>query len=51
MALSQGNADVLTYYNSRNDLTAKRLELSDLKRQLADMHVALEIASGRYLEP
>jgi len=26
------------------------LELVDLKRQLADMHVALEIAAGRYLE-
>jgi outer membrane protein TolC len=50
MALSQGNADVLTYYNARNDLTAKRLELIDLKRQLADMHVALEIASGRYMK-
>jgi outer membrane protein TolC len=51
VAMSQGNADVLTYYNARNDLSAKRLELIDLKRQLADMHVALEIASGRYLEP
>ena len=50
-ALLQGNADVLTYYNARADLITKRLELVDLKRQLADMHVALEIAAGRYLEP
>lgn len=50
-ALLQGNADVLTYYNARSDLTNKRLELLDLKRQLADMGVALEIAAGRYLEP
>jgi len=50
-ALLQGNADVLTYYNARSDLTNKRLELLDLKRQLADMDVALEIAAGRYLEP
>ena len=49
MALLQGNADVLTYYNARADLITKRLELIDLKRQLADMHVALEIAAGRYL--
>jgi outer membrane protein, heavy metal efflux system len=50
IALLQGNADVLTYYNARADLITKRLELVDLKRQLADMHVALEIAAGRYLE-
>jgi len=50
-ALLQGNADVLTYYNARADLITKRLELVDLKRQLADMHVALEIAAGCYLEP
>ena len=51
VALLQGNADVLTYYNARSELTTKRLELIDLKRQLADLHIALEIATGRYLEP
>ncbi len=50
-ALLQGNADVLTYYNARAELTTKRLEVLDLKRQLADLHIALEIATGRYLEP
>jgi outer membrane protein, heavy metal efflux system len=50
-ALLQGNADVLTYYNARSDLITKRLELVDLKRQLADMGIALEIAAGRYFEP
>jgi outer membrane protein TolC len=50
-ALLQGNADVLTYYNARSDLITKRLELLDLKRQLADMGIALEIAAGRYFEP
>ena len=49
LALLQGNADVLTYYNARADLTTKRLEFVDLKRQLADMYVALEIAAGSYL--
>ncbi len=51
VALLQGNADVLTYYNARADLITRRTELIDLKRQLADMHVALEIAAGRYLAP
>ncbi|TMA95208.1 MAG: TolC family protein [Deltaproteobacteria bacterium] len=46
-ALLQGNADVLTYYNAR---ITKRMELLDLKRQLADMEVGLEIAAGRFLE-
>jgi outer membrane protein TolC len=48
-ALLQGNADVLTYYNARTDLIARRMELFDLKRQLADLDVALEIAAGEYL--
>lgn len=48
-ALLQGNADILTYYNARADLITKRTELLDLKRQLADMNVGLEIATGRYL--
>ncbi len=49
MALLQGNADVLTYYNARADLITRQMELVDLKRQLADMYVALEIATGGYL--
>ncbi len=48
-ALLQGNADVLTYYSARADLITRRLELFDLKRQLADLNVALEIAAGEYL--
>jgi outer membrane protein TolC len=48
-ALLQGNADVLTYYNARADLIARRMELFDLKRQLTDLDVALEIAAGEYL--
>jgi outer membrane protein TolC len=50
-ALLQGNADVLTYYNSRAELTAKQLELVDLKHQLDDLRVGLEVAAGRYLGP
>ena len=48
-ALLQGNADVLTYYNARADLITRRMELFDLKRQLADLDVALEITAGEYL--
>lgn len=48
-ALLQRNADVLTYYNARTELATKRMELLDLKRQLAELYVALEIAAGRYL--
>jgi cobalt-zinc-cadmium efflux system outer membrane protein len=51
MALLQRNADVVTYYNARSDLSAKRLEAVALKRQFADSYVALEIAAGRYLGP
>jgi outer membrane protein TolC len=48
-ALLQGNADILTYYNARADLITRRMELFDLKRQLADLDVALEIAAGEVL--
>ena len=48
-ALLQGNADVLTYYNARGDLITRRMEIFDLKRQLTDLHVALEIAAGESL--
>ncbi len=49
-ALLEGNADVLTYYNARDDLVAKQLDLLSLKLNLADQKVGLEIASGSYLE-
>jgi outer membrane protein TolC len=48
-ALLRGNADILTYYAARAEWVTKRLERLELKRQLADMNVGLEIAAGRYL--
>ena len=48
-ALLEGNADVLTYYNARDDLITKQLDLLNLKLNLADQKVALEIAAGAYL--
>ncbi len=50
-ALLQGNADVLSYYNARDELVTTRISLLDLNIQFVDQFVALEIAAGRYLEP
>lgn len=48
-ALLQGNADVLTYYNARDELIANHISLLNLQLQFIDQFVALEIASGKYL--
>lgn len=48
-AMLQGNADVLVYYDARAALANRRLELLGLRRDAADLFVALEIASGRML--
>ncbi len=48
-ALAHGNADVLTYYNARDELIAKRVSLIDLKLSLVERFVSLEIAAGEYL--
>lgn len=48
-ALQQGNADVLTYYNARDEFIATRISLLNLQLQLIDQFIALEIASGEYL--
>jgi outer membrane protein TolC len=48
-ALLEGNADVISYYNARDELITRQLELLTLKRNLADQYIALEIAAGEYL--
>jgi outer membrane protein TolC len=48
-ALLEGNADVISYYNARDELIARQIELLTLKRNLADQRIALEIAAGEYL--
>ncbi|MFZ0927183.1 MAG: TolC family protein [Syntrophobacteraceae bacterium] len=48
-ALLQGNADVLSYYNARDELIATHISLLNLQLQLIDRFMALEIASGEYL--
>jgi len=49
-ALLEGNADVLTYYNARDQLISQNLALLTLRRSLADQTIALEIAAGTYLD-
>jgi len=48
-ALLEGNADVISYYNARDELIARQIQLLTLKRNLADQRIALEIAAGEYL--
>jgi outer membrane protein TolC len=48
IALLEGHADVITYYNALNDLFAKQIDLLTLKKDLCNRTVALEIASGRF---
>jgi len=48
-ALAEGNADIVTYNNLRNDLETRRLGVLKLKRDLTDLGIALEIAAGEYL--
>jgi outer membrane protein TolC len=48
-AVQEGNADILSYYGAQNNLSTKQIEVIKLKRDLADLGIALEIASGEYL--
>ncbi len=49
-AVQQGQADVLSYYTAWNSLTQKQIEVLALKRELADLHIALQLTSGLYNE-
>lgn len=48
-AFLEGNADAVSYYRALNDSIAKQMDLFSLKRNLADLIVAMEIVAGRYL--
>ncbi len=50
-ALDQGQADVLSYYTAWNDLTQAQIHVLQLKQQLADTRIGLELASGLYQLP
>jgi len=49
LAMLQGSADILVYYNARNELMTKQLDVIGLTQNLADLSVALEIAAGQLL--
>ena len=48
-ALEEGNADILVYNNARNGTDNLQLKILQLKRNLSDMGIALEIAAGEYI--
>jgi cobalt-zinc-cadmium efflux system outer membrane protein len=50
-ALDEGQADVLSYYTAWNDLTQTQIRILQLKQQLVDTRIALELASGFYTLP
>ncbi len=49
LALRQGNADLLSYYQLEDEFLKRRLELLDLYRLRHELGVALELASGVYI--
>jgi len=50
-ALDEGQADVLSYYTAWNDLTQTQIRILQLKQQLVDTRIALELACGLYELP
>ena len=48
-ALAEGNADILVYNDTRNEAANWQLKILQLKRDLSDMGIALEIAAGEYI--
>jgi outer membrane protein TolC len=47
-ALEEGNADILVYNTASEETDNLRLKILQLKRDLSDMGIALEIAAGTY---
>jgi outer membrane protein TolC len=48
-AVQEGNADLLSYYNVRNTLASKRIDILQRRQRLNDLGIALEIAMGQYV--
>ena len=48
VAMQLGQVDVLSYYNARNSLEEKQIDIIDLQQQLAEGRIDLELASGLY---
>jgi len=49
-ALQRGNVDVLSYYTAVGNLEQKRSAVLKLKQQLIENQIALELATGEYLQ-
>ncbi len=50
-AVDEGQADVLSYYTAWSDLTQTQMRVLQLKQQLVDTRIALELACGLYELP
>jgi outer membrane protein, heavy metal efflux system len=48
-ALTSGHVDILSYYEAKNSLAKKAIELIALKQELVQARTELEIAAGEYL--
>jgi len=48
-ALEEGNADILVYNTARDETDNLQLKILQLKRDLSDMGIALEIAAGEHI--
>ncbi|MGA8181702.1 MAG: TolC family protein [Desulfobacterales bacterium] len=48
-ALEEGNTDILVYNSARDETDNLQLKILQLKRNLSDMGIALEIAAGEYI--
>lgn len=48
-AVEEGNADILVYSGTLNEVVNWQLKILQLKRDLSDMGIALEIAAGEYI--
>ena len=48
-AVAVGNADILLYYTTRNDLNNKNIEVLKLKHELIAAKIDLESASGQFI--
>jgi outer membrane protein TolC len=51
IALLEGHADVITYYSALGDLFARQMDLLNLKKDLCNRAIALEVASGQFFLP
>ena len=49
-AFLEGNADIVTYYNSRNDLISKQLQFYKLQQDLSDLLIGLQVSTGGKLQ-